>query len=267
MSFSVYDPADATGERSPKTINIVVPMAGISGPDDATRPYPLLLTEINQKPLVELALAPLKDLKCKKRFVFVVTEPHCREYALDSVLRFALQDADDAECEIVKLKQVPQGAACTVLMAIEQIDSASPLVVMNCDHVIDYDLDIVLKDFQQRGLDAGVICFDSIHPRWSSVIVDAEGALLEASEKRPISRDAIAGFYYFRRGSDFMASVMSMIRKGASKDGQYYIAPAMNEMIIRGTRTGMHRIPNQCYHNFSSVEELSDYAARLRRAA
>ena len=53
-------------------------------------------------------------------------------------------------------------------------------------------------------MDGGVIVFDSVHPRWSFVRVDKAGFVIETAEKRPISRLATAGFYYFRRGADFV---------------------------------------------------------------
>ncbi len=45
-----------------------------------------------------------------------------------------------------------------------------------------------------------MVTFESLHPRWSFVRRGGNGLVSEAAEKRVISRDAIAGFYYYRTG-------------------------------------------------------------------
>ena len=39
--------------------------------------------------------------------------------------------------------------------------------------------------------DAGVITFESVHPRWSYVRLDSENRVTETAEKRPISNSRI----------------------------------------------------------------------------
>ena len=264
--MNIYDPQPERKVRDRDEFNIVVPMAGNDYLVDGPQAYPKQLVEINQKPLIELVLEPLKRLPFPKRFIFIVNESHCREFALDNVLKLAVADAGDSE--MISLKNTTQGAACSVLLAIEHINNDNPLIIMNSDNVIEGDQAEIIENFRQRQLDVAVICFDSIHPRWSSVLLDENGSILEAAEKRPISRNAIAGFYYFRRGSAFVEAAMSMIRKGAvASDGQYYIAPCINELIIQGAATGIYSIPKEHYHNFQSVDQIHEYSARMRQIA
>ena len=104
-----------------------------------------------------------------------------------------------------------KGAACSCLLAINHIPPDDPLIVANADQIIDWDLNAVLSYFEEGDFDAGTICFESVHPRRSYVAVDEQGEVVEAAEKKPISRNAIAGFYYYRRGSDFIQAAMKSI--------------------------------------------------------
>ena len=63
-----------------------------------------------------------------------------------------------------------------------------------------------------------MVTFRSLHPRYSYMLVDDNGLIVEAAEKRPISRHATAGFYWYRRGADFVQSAQDMIRKDAHVD-------------------------------------------------
>ena len=86
------------------------------------------------------------------------------------------------------------GAACSALLAVEYIDNDEPLVITNGDQVILADLPAAVADFRQRQIDGGLIVFDGVHPRWSFVRCNADGFVVEAAEKRPISQLATAGF-------------------------------------------------------------------------
>ncbi len=151
-------------------------------------------------------------------------------------------------------------------MAFDEIDPAAPLIIANSDQVIDVDLAAIVDDFRHRGLDAGVITFDSIHPRWSYVRLEGD-AIVEAHEKKVISRHAIAGFYYFARGADFIAAAEQAILNGAEVDGAYYISAALNEMILAGKAVGSHQIPAAAYHSFYSPEKIAEYVRIAQSAA
>ena len=83
--------------------------------------------------------------------------------------------------------------------------------------------------------------------------------ILETTEKKPLSKHAIAGFYFFRKGSDFVDSAMSMIKKDASFNDFYYISPAMNEMVLKNKRLKIHEIDNHRYHTFYTPQKIQEY--------
>ena len=57
--------------------------------------------------------------------------------------------------------------------------------------------------------------------------------MVESAEKRPISRSASAGFFWFRKASDFFDAVRDMILKDDHVRGVFYVAPALNQLVLR----------------------------------
>jgi len=239
-------------------MNIVVPMAG---GDALFRqhgfPFPKPVVEIAGRPLVEHAfdcLSPIHDA----RFIFVIRK--------DDDLRFHLRDMLQLMAPgsvVLRAEGETAGAACTVLLAVEYIDNDEELVIANADQVINVDLEAAIGDFRARGLDAASLVFDSVHPRWSFVKTDADGLVVEAAEKRPISRNATAGFYYFAKGKFFVEAAQNLIRKDASENGGYFVCPAFNEMILHQQRVGVTGIERDRYISLATPQAVEEYEQAL----
>jgi dTDP-glucose pyrophosphorylase len=221
--------------------------------------YPKNLVEIDGKPLVQRViegLGPVIDTASEA--IFLVREEENRRYHTDDVIRLLAPAAT-----VLGVPGVSSGAACTALHAIGHVEREEPVLVFNGDHVLDDDLPGIVAGFEQAGLDGGVITFDAVHPRWSYVRVGDDGLVVEAAEKRPISRHATAGIYWFARGGDFLDSVMEMIRKDASVEGAFYVCPAFNEMILRGLDIGIHHVERERYFSLSSMHGVNAYEEHL----
>jgi dTDP-glucose pyrophosphorylase len=121
-----------------------------------------------------------------------------------------------------------------------------------------------VQDFQERNLDAGIVVFDDVHPRWSFVKLDASGFVIEAAEKRPISRHATTGLYWFARGADFVRAASAMLRKGASVDGHFYVTPVLNELILAQARIGVTPIDKAHYHSLKDPAGGRSYEEFLK---
>ena len=240
-------------------INILIPLGGKSVFFDAAEyVYPKPLIEVNGVSMIELVIRNLERIQGPKTFIFVVSAEDCQKYHLDQVLRLLTED----NCRIVKLNGPTRGAACSALMAIEHINTSDPLIISNGDQIIEEDLQAILDHFDEQEYDAGVLTFDTVHPRWSYVRLDEAGCIVETAEKRPISRHAIAGFYYFRQGADFVRSAMKMIEKDAEVEGMYFIAPTLNEMVLENRKLGVYTIGNDSYHTFYAPQKIKEYEKR-----
>lgn len=149
-------------------------------------------------------------------------------------------------------------------MAAEFIDNDDELIIFNGDQVLECDLKSIVKKFRAENWDGGIITFESVHPRWSFVRLDEKNFVIETAEKDPISNHATAGFYYFKRGKDFVASVKAMIHKDASVNGVYYVCPAYNEMIIRQKIIGCVEVDGSDYYPLTTPKEVDEYEAHVK---
>ena len=222
-------------------------------------PFPKPLIEIGAKTVIEHVIANLSSIATKARFIFVVNSGDCRKFHLDSTLNLIT----DHQCKIVRLEHETKGAACSALMAVSHIANDAPLIIANSDQIFTSPLQALAHNFE--GADAGVITFDSVHPRWSYVRLDENQHVVETAEKRPISRNAIAGLYYFKHGREFVDSAMSMIQKDSSVNGIFYISPTLNEMILKGKVITTARVNTDAYHTFYTPQKIKEYEAQLLR--
>jgi dTDP-glucose pyrophosphorylase len=243
----------------------VIVIVPIAGGDDAfkDRGYPFCkpLTEIHGRPLLEHVWSCLHPLR-PDRFVFVIRKEDARRFHLHDVIRLT-----DPNAGIVQSEGPTAGAACTALLAIEHIHPDAELVICNGDQLFNRDLGEIVNDFRIRKLDGGTIVFDSVHPRWSFVRLGDDELVVEAAEKRPISRLATAGFYYFRRGGDFIRAATDMIRKDAQVNGAFYVCPTFNEMILRNARIGVFRVSRDDYVSLATPQNLEEYEQTLNARA
>ena len=114
-----------------------------------------------------------------------------------------------------------------------------------------------MKSFEKN--DAGVITFESVHPRWSYVRLNENNLISETAEKRPISKNAIAGFYYFKYGKDFINSAFKMVKKDANVNGFYFVSPTLNEMVLENKTINIFQIQNAKYHTFYTPQKITEY--------
>lgn len=235
-------------------INILIPLAGTNQFfNESEYPYPKPLIEINNKTMIELVINNFESIKEEKQFIFIVNSEDCKKYHLDNVLNLLT----DNNCKIVKIDNETKGAACSAMMAIEYINNDKPLIISNADQLFDDNLENLIFSF--KDFDGGVVSFDSVHPRWSYARVDEENYIVETAEKRPLSKHAIAGFFYFRKGKDFIESAMNMIKKDANVNGLYYISPTLNEMVLNNKRLIVKSIDNNKYHTFYTPQKIQEY--------
>jgi dTDP-glucose pyrophosphorylase len=243
-------------------INILIPLGGKSHFfDNDEYPFPKPLIEINGKSMIEMVIENLNRIKEESRFIFVVKTEDCNRYHLDNVLNLLT----DGKCVIIKLGGETKGAVCSALMSIEHINNQERLIISNGDQIINHDLNEILAHFENKNLDAGVVCFTSVHPKWSYVRLDENNKIVETAEKRPLSKNAIAGFYYFKHGSDFVKSAMKSIEKDSNVDGLYYIAPTLNEMVLENKNLEIFKIDNSQYHSFYSPQKIKEYENQFSR--
>jgi dTDP-glucose pyrophosphorylase len=240
-------------------INILIPMAGKNQHfPEGEFPFPKSLIEIGSKTMIERVVDNLATAGDNVKFIFVIGGEDCSKFHLDNTLSIIT----DGRGHIVRLDNETRGSACSALMAIDHIATDMPLLIANSDQLFEKPIAEMINDFQKA--DAGIVTFDSVHPRWSYARLDEQGKVVETAEKRPLSRHAIAGLYYFSRGTHFVDAAMQMIRKDESVNGSYFVAPVLNQLILAGKDIQVHKIENSCYHTFYTPQKIKEYESWLQ---
>lgn len=242
-----------------KKLNILIPIAGFGAYfEDYNHSYPKPLIEILGKPMVQIVCNNLEP-KRSYDFIFVISGKEAESFALEDVL---LQISPSSK--IVKLEGKTAGAACSALLAHDWINNEDPLIIANGDQFLDFDINDFVEDAFNKRVDGGIVTFDSIHPKWSFVRLNEQGLVTEIAEKKPISRNATAGIYFFNKGLDFVKAAQEMIKKGASVNNQFYVCPVYNEMILKNKKISTYRIDNHKVYKFSNLDDVKEFEKKFR---
>lgn len=221
-------------------ITIVIPMAGRGSRfADAGYTTPKPLIPIHGVPMIRLVIENIRPAQDHK-FVFICQREAVAAYGLRERLQAWAPGSG-----LVELDDVTQGAACTVLTAVHEIDPAQPLMIANSDQYVDIAIDDYLGDIQKRDLDGLIMTMDADDPKWSFAAVDAGGLVTRVVEKQPISRHATVGIYNYRRAGDFIDGANEMIRQDLRVNGEFYVAPVYDRMIAAGARIGIHDVGSE----------------------
>jgi dTDP-glucose pyrophosphorylase len=135
---------------------------------------------------------------------------------------------------------------------------------MAIDDFIEDDGRHILQYFRKQKSDAGIVSFTSVHPRYSFARLDDAGNVVEVAEKQPISKNALASFYYFRRGTEFVECAKNVIRKDNPIHNSFYISQTLNEMILNLKKVSMYKIPNDIFHPLKTEVQLAQYLEEFK---
>ena len=238
-------------------MNVIILSAG-SNPASGSENYPISLYEFNSKPFIQILLEKWQGIEAK--FAVMLNEGDIQKYHLDHVIKQINRNAN-----LYPINSPTAGAACTALMAIEQLNNQEPLVILNGDELLDLNYLEPLQAFESQGVDAGTVIFDSVHPRYSYVRLDANDRVIEAAEKNPISRNATVGFYWYKHGADFVRAAMRTIEKQAFAEQPFFVCPVFNELVLEGKQIGVFRIDKEAYKPFKSQQQLAQFQSVLEK--
>lgn len=239
-------------------INIVIPMAG-AGSRFAKVGYkePKPLIPIHGIPMIRIVIENLRPRQ-PHRFIFVCQKAHAQTYQLQAKL------SDWApESHMILIDGITDGAACTVLETRDIIDNDNPLMIANSDQYVDININDYLAHMEPDNLDGLIMTMKAHDPKWSYVGFDQNGVVDRVVEKQVISDEATVGIYNFKRGRDFVAAAAKMIAANERVNGEFYVAPAYNQMIADGKKIGIKNIGSlgQGMHGLGTPDDLDQFLA------
>jgi dTDP-glucose pyrophosphorylase len=242
-------------------LKIVVPMAG-EGKRFAEfgHTFPKPLVEIDGKPMIEAVVSNLTPTT-PHQFIFVCRREHVLRFALKEVLQLVAPG-----CQVVVMHDATAGALCSVLLAMEYLNDESELLIANGDQIVDASIDDFLVTARAPESDGCIMTFPSTHPKWSFVKV-MNGEVMTVAEKRPISDTATVGLYYFRRSREFLAGAERSLLKNAAVNGEFYVSPVYNEMVLMGKRITTHGIGRDQMHSLGTPEDVKAFNDMLAAKA
>lgn len=233
-------------------LNIIIPMAGAGSRfEKAGYTFPKPLIDVKGKPMIQLVV---ESMNIQANFIYIVQKSHRQKYNLDTLLNLITPD-----CKIVEVDGLTEGAACTVLLAKDLINNDNQLITMNSDQFIEWDSTEFMYQMNEKGYDGSIMCFEATHPKWSFAKTNELGMITEVAEKNPISNQATAGIYYWKRGSDFVKYAEQMIEKNIRVSNEFYVCPVYNEAIADNKKIYNYQILSKNMWGIGTPEDLKYY--------
>ncbi len=207
-------------------------MAG-RGSRFATAGYkdPKPLIPVGGKPMIQWVIENVRP-KREHRFVFICLAEHLANYPDVSATLLKLCPSSI----IIKIDNITEGAACTVLLARKYIDNRDPLMIVNADQFVDIDINTYLNEMDHQCADGLIMTFWSDHPKWSYCKIGIDQNVAEVVEKKVVSNEATVGIYNYRFGSDFVRGADLMIKNDLRVNNEFYVAPVYNQLIAEGRK-------------------------------
>lgn len=223
--------------------------------------FPKPLVEIDGKTLMEIGLTPFLSIS-DAEFIAIIKSSDDQEFKLGNVIRRIMEPRN---CEIITLFGDTRGALCTSLLSIEAVDPDEELLIANYDQYFDFPVENAIEYFRDQDLDFGLVSFESPHPKWSFVRLDGDGFVVEAAEKNPISKNALAGLYYFKNSKSFFDAAKQTILESASDKQNFFVSDCINTCVLSGSAGKAYPIKREQYWKFYDAPEVNEFKGYLRR--
>lgn len=228
-------------------LTVLIPMAGAgSAFSKAGFNLPKPMIPVLGVPMIQRVI---ENLNIDAQYVFIVQDD---QPALVSLLGSLVPG-----CKIVYLSGVTEGAACSALVAAEEIDPNRHLLIANCDQLIEWDSADFLYRMIMQEATGGIVTFEATDKKWSYAKVNDEGVVQYVAEKNPISPWATAGIYYWWRAGEFFRCARNMISKDKRVNNEFYICPVYNELMPQHSKV-LH-YPVKKVHGLGNPSDLKTY--------
>jgi dTDP-glucose pyrophosphorylase len=238
-------------------VNIVIPMAGRGQRFiDAGYSTPKPLIGIDGDLIIKKIIDTMKLPNCQ--FIFIVRQDHCDGFNLDKKLLEI-----EPSAKIVKINEITQGAICTVLLAKEYFNDENPVIIKDCDQIINWDPSHFMELVLRNNAEGAIVNIHTDSPNYSFSRINSKGHIIETAEKSLISNHGSVGIYYFAKGIDLIKYAERMIEKNLRVNNEFYTAPVYNQLIQAGKKILHYPIAEM--FQLGTPEDLSENQNKVVR--
>lgn len=220
-------------------MKVIVPLAGPDFVSDAGVVKGLVPFE--GKPLLQQTLSRRswfgQGKDCDMTFV-LQDRPETRAFAEHHIADWF------PGCSVVFLSHLTKGAALSALSGVAAAlsDPDEPVLVDLADICYSVTIDIPRLFAQDAQLGGLALTFESDQPIYSYLRRDGRGNIVEAAEKRLISKEASAGTYGFRSAGVYLRAVANSLARGDTCNDLYYVCPLFNGVLAQGLEVKAYKV-------------------------
>jgi len=207
-------------------MKVVIPMAGYGTrlrPHTYSRPKPLV--NIAGQPVLKHVLDSLDGLEVDE-YIFIVG------YLGDQIKEYIKENYPDTKAHFVVQEEM-KGQSHAIYLAKDYL--TGPAVILFSDTLFDADIQAIVNSDAD-----GVIYVKEVDdPRSFGVVsLDDAGNITKLIEKPDnfANKKAVVGMYYLRESERLMAAIKQQIDNDQIKNGEYFIADALQNMINDGAK-------------------------------
>jgi dTDP-glucose pyrophosphorylase len=224
-------------------MKVIIPMAGV-GSRFSTQGYsnPKPLIQFLGKPMIQQVVEHLGLTHLGH--VFLCQKTHIQQFNLRELFETFLTDF-----EIVEVDGLTDGAATTVTLAKQVVDTDDEVMIVNSDQLVHWDKNI---DFADAGT---IFCFHGNGTKWSYAAIDDSGKVTKVAEKVQISNHATSGMYHWKKFGYFLDAYAQMVAANDRTNNEFYVAPVYNYALDKGVTIRYVDGVDQV----GTPEELSEY--------
>jgi NDP-sugar pyrophosphorylase family protein len=236
-------------------INIVIPLAGRGerfSREGFEKPKPLI--NFNGKTMIEYAI---ETLGIDGNFIFVayIYQNENLNEELNEILKKYSE-------KIIYIDYITDGPASSALLAAQYINNDDPLIITNCDQIMEWDPNDFLSFLDDSNLDGVVVTYDSATEKNSYVKLNTLNLAEKFAEKQVISSQSLNGIHYWKKGSYFVDSTKKMIEKNIRVNGEFYISLSYNELIENNFKIGTYHLKSKEHNPVGTPDDLKIYINR-----
>ena len=189
----------------------------------------------NGKTMIEAAI---DTLNIPGQLILIVQKEHCDKYNIDTFLQEKYPTA------IIRyLDSYTDGATQSCYIAAKDlIDNNMPLVISNCDQILEWDSTDFINTTLQSDVDGCVLTYYSDAKKNSFALAESSSRkIVRLVEKEVISNDALVGVHSWKHGADFCRGAEYIFENNIRMNNEYYISISYNPLINAGK--SIHAVP------------------------